>query len=135
MVREILTPALIGLLLISGSCSSRNASNPAVTLNPESLTGEYEALLPAADAPGRKVTLSLRADTTAELITEVPGREIVRQAGRWSSLPPQVRFDFRPESGRRRESLTWTIHGDQLLPLIWDKAEYGERGPVMRRVR
>ena len=121
--------AALGVLIATiAACTAPKPKNSVITLNPGNVSGIYEGVVPSADSPGRKIVLELRPDSTATLQL---GDSPVEQ-GRWSSLPPQIRFDFPPVPGRRRQSITWSIQGDELIPLIWDKEAYGAAGLRLR---
>ena len=122
-------------ILLLAACTASKPKNSVVTLNPGNVSGVYDGVLPSADSPGRKIVLDLRPDSTATLRVDETGEGSPVEQGRWSSLPPQIRFDFLPVSGRRQESITWTIDGDELVPLIWNKDIYGLAGLRLRRRR
>lgn len=122
-------------MLLMAACTASKPKNAVVTLNPGNVSGVYDGVLPSPDSPGRKILLDLRPDSTATLLVNDPAKGSPVGQGRWSSLPPQIRFDFLPVSGRRQESITWTIHGDELVPLIWNKEIYGPVGLRLRRRR
>ncbi len=88
-------------------------------MNPEGIAGVYK---------GEGITLVLRPDSSAIFTIDTQVHK-----GRWSSLPPQLRFDFELGPRPRPESITWTMQGGSLIPLIWDKGVYGQSGPVLRR--
>ncbi len=123
--------AICLLVSLTVGCTASKPKNSVVTLNPGNVSGMYEGMVPSADSPGRKIVLDLRPDSTATLRVDYGPVE----QGRWSSLPPQIRFDFLPVSGRRQESITWTISGEELVPLIWNKDTYGPAGLRLRRRR
>lgn len=106
-------------MVLLASCQPPKPKFSITTMNPEGIAGVYK---------GDGITLVLRPDSSATLTmgTEVHG-------GRWSSLPPQLRFDFELGDRPRPESITWTMQGSGLIPLIWDKSLYGQSGPVLHR--
>lgn len=106
-------------MLFLASCKAPEPKGAVTTMNPEGIAGVYK---------GAGVTLVLRPDSAATLTT---GTEVHK--GRWSSLPPQLRFDFELGNRPRPESITWTMQNDALLPLIWDKSIFGPSGPVLHR--
>ncbi len=106
-------------MLFLASCQSPKPTFSITTMNPEGIAGVYK---------GEGITLVLRPDSSATLTLD----KDVHQ-GRWSGLPPQLRFDFELGNASRPESITWTIQGNSLIPLIWDKGVYGQSGPVLRR--
>ncbi len=125
----------VSVILLMAGCTASKPTNAVNTLNPGNVSGVYEGVIPSADSTGRKIVLDLRPDSTATLRVEDPAKGNPVEPGRWSSLPPQIRFDFLPVSGRRQESITWTIDGDDLVPLIWNKDIYGRAGLRLRRRR
>ena len=89
--------------------------------------GVYEASLPAADGPGRNITLNLRPGGQATLISAVEGKSPVGQKGTWKQTGSEVRVEL--ESG----PFVWVVGANGLTPKIWDRREWGSVGVPLRR--
>jgi uncharacterized lipoprotein YbaY len=121
--------ALIMAALLQG-CSSQAHRHYAITG-----AGTYSANLPAADGPGRILTLTLRPDGTAELVTEYVGKgDAIHSAGKWRQDGGDIRVQLLDAGGDSDGGpLTWTLVTDRLVPKSWDKSRYGEYGLPMKR--
>jgi hypothetical protein len=96
--------------------------------------GTFVANLPAADAPGRKITLTVQPGGTAEMVTEYTGKGKVVQRGTWAQHESSLIVEFTPEAGRQPSTpLTWELTKDGLTPKTWDQTEYGSTGLPMKR--
>jgi hypothetical protein len=106
-------------------------STSRVSLSPDpnrGAAGLYEAILPAADAPGRTVTLNLRPGGVATLITTFDGKGMpIAKQGKWS----QTGADVRVELGNN--VMSWTFGANGLTPKTWDRKEWGSTGLPLRR--
>lgn len=107
------------------------ASSTTVPLSPSvSPVGTWSVTLPAASASERLVRLILAGDGAARLEHTHEGRGQVTAAGRWHQEADSVTVTFDESSA---EPLMWRLDGEDLRPLTWSKAEYGERGLPMHR--
>ncbi len=98
------------------------------TPSADALLGEYGAQLPAADAPGRLMTLSLQADGRCALTTAYVGKGAFREACRWSRQVNLVRLQLSPDSPQQ-ETLEFAVINDALRPVAWSEQRYGRAGP------
>ena len=110
----------------------------AVPPTVEEIVGRaFAAQLPAADGPGRIITLRCSDSENASLTTEFIGKgEPFKEAGSWNleahilSYQPLNR-DSVPMGARMK----WTVKGEFLIPLEWDKTLYGSTGLPLRRLK
>lgn len=96
----------------------------------------WSAELPAADASGRTVTLTLEPDGRAVLATRFSGRpdDLPPLEGVWLRDGPllQVRFPSKG-SAYTDDRLIWAVNGDLLEPREWDRERWGAEGlPLVR---
>ena len=94
--------------------------------HPAQVAGVYEGAIPVKGADGRKLTLTLRQDGSAEFrdaFTKMPGT--------WNVDGQDLKLDL---SGKT-EPLAWRLKGNLLTPKVWDHTAYGKKGPVLRRPR
>src|SRR5262245_36951214 len=97
----------LGLLFVS-SVFSEEINSP--------LNGTYSAILPAADAPGRVVTLQLLPNGDATLTTQSIGQDdSVIEIGKWTAQGSSASVDL-TEANRKKESnqITWTLQDDSI---------------------
>jgi len=97
--------------------------------------GKYQGNLPAADAAGRVINLSLNPVGTAQLTTQFIGKgEPVIEQGRWYSTGNELTVDLFKSDGRPSQSpLVWTLSGKSLIPKSWDRNLYGSMGlPLLK---
>jgi putative lipoprotein len=89
-------------------------------------------MLPAADAPGRSVTLRLEPDGTAILITQVVGKGSGASArARWTATGGGA-LTVTPDGQR---PLVYEASGGRLVPREWDHDRYGATGVPLGRAR
>ena len=116
--------------------SLRDQQEEAVGVQTSRATGVYTATLPAADGPGREITLTLRQDGTAEMRTEYAGKDApIIEQGRWTRAADIVAVTLRGKDGDGETSLSWTRDNDMLIPRKWDKSLYGEAGLPLKGAR
>lgn len=113
------------------------ASEPSVASGPPILA-VYEALLPAADSPGRLVALTLFADNTLRLVTDyLNGEPAIQEVGTWepgSDDTYTVTLTGRPdEPYAKPQEITFQVDMDKLSATRYDKALYGEAGLNLRK--
>ncbi len=119
MRRLFVTLATIGLL---AGCTSSNTAQRYLDT-----AGMYEGTLPAADCPGIRTTLNLRADKTYHRTSDYLERGVILdETGQWS-LTDQGTIELRPR-GEKSYRLETTDKGVRLLspegePLKGDKAK------------
>lgn len=113
------------LSLTTPYSSTRVALTPAAV---PSAAGVYEAVLPAASASFRTVTLNLRTGGAATMITtfEGKGAPVARQ-GAWSQTGADVRVDL------DGDLMVWTLGANGLTPRSWDRKQWGSFGVPLRR--
>ncbi|SDE70582.1 copper resistance protein NlpE [Riemerella columbipharyngis] len=87
MKKIFLSLAVLGLVIVS--CSKKHEDTakstdstavnhtdmPAMEMNTDAWVGEYTGTLPAADAPGMDVDLTLNADNTYDMKIEYKGKD------------------------------------------------------------
>ncbi len=109
--------------------SVRDNQDEIVDVRATRAAGVYTTTLPAADGPGRIITLTLRQDGTAEMRTEYVGRDaVIAEQGRWTRAADIVAVTLAREDGAGETTLSWTRDKDTLIPRKWDKSLYGEVG-------
>jgi NlpE N-terminal domain len=99
------------------------------------LVGSYAAVLPAADATGRVVTLQLLANGDATMITRFVGKDdSAVEVGKWTPQGNSAVVTF-TESNEKKESnqITWTLDGDNLQTTKYDTGLYGSAGLPLHR--
>src|SRR5262249_51208559 len=100
------------------------------------LVGSYAAILPAADAVGRIVTLDLGIDGSATMTTQFIGKGTPStESGTWTAddnnaVVAFTQVDGKPEDNR----ITWTLKGNNLATTAYDKNQYGSAGLPLQRV-
>jgi hypothetical protein len=93
------------------------------------LPGNYVTNLPAADAAGRVITLTLVADQSASLTTDYMGKGVVVQTGKWASAGQDVVVTLTKQGATViNQEITFQLQGKDLVTTKWDKALYGSVG-------
>ncbi|MBI4674245.1 MAG: copper resistance protein NlpE N-terminal domain-containing protein [Chloroflexi bacterium] len=107
---------------------------PVTTDSP--LIGTYSAILPAADAPGRIVTLDLALDGTATMTTQFIGKGApVVESGTWVERNDSASVTFTLRDGQAQDNrITWQLQDNQLVTTVYDQAQYGAAGLPLERV-
>jgi hypothetical protein len=94
-----------------------------------SLPGNYLTNLPAADAAGRVITLTLGADQSAALTTDYMGKGVVVQTGKWAGAGQDVVVTLTQQAGKAiNQEITFQLQGKDLVTTKWDKTLYGSVG-------
>ncbi len=104
----------------------------------EELTGAaFSAQLPAADASMRLITLRCSEDAVASIITEFIGKgEPIKEMGEWNLAENVLSFQPRvADSLPKGAAIKWTVKGEFLIPLEWDRNLYGSMGPPLRQLK
>lgn len=100
------------------------------------LPGTYTGELPAADSPGRTITLRLSPEGAAEMATDYRnGQPTVVQRGKWSPVAAdRARVAFTEIDGRpAAETLTFQLRGTTLTAVQFDRTSYGSAGLTLER--
>lgn len=99
------------------------------------LTGSYvSGELPAADASGRYITLTLASAGAATLTTQFVDRgEPIVESGTWAQVDGNAVVTLAP-SGGATQTLTFQPQGNQLVLLNPVEANYGTAGLTLTRV-
>lgn len=86
-----------------GNDSTMVSDSIMAELNLADYAGTYEGKIPAADAPGFKVELTLAADSTYSWQSDVVGKEASHDeaSGVFKVLPGNVLMMIRPSSGEK----------------------------------
>lgn len=118
--------------------SSFEILDGAIAPTVEELTGAaFSAQLPAADASMRVITLRCSENAAASIITEFIGKgEPIKEMGEWN-LAENV-LSFQPlgaDSLPKGAALKWTVKGEFLIPLEWDRNLYGSMGLPLRQLK
>jgi hypothetical protein len=109
----------------------KQASEPA----PGAVANTYKAILPAADAAQREMTLVLRADKSCTLTTEYAGKpNKFVEKGTWSNNGPFVIVVLTDMNGKaEKNEITFEPKGDELVSTQWDKKLYGSDGLRLKK--
>ncbi len=110
---------------------------PVAPVAPNSkLVGSYSGILPAADAPGRIVTLELALDGTATMATVFIGKgDPFVEIGTWVGMGDRAAVTFTQANGQPQDNrITWTLQGPNLVTTEYDQAQYGSAGLPLSRV-
>lgn len=125
--------ALVMLAAALGGCTAMNLGEGS-----DGPRQVWSADLPAADASGRTVTLTLEPDGRAVLATRFAGRpdDLAPLEGMWLRDGPllQVRFPTKG-SAYTDDRLIWAVNGDLLEPREWDRERWGAEGLTLVRQR
>lgn len=109
-------------------------SAPATTPATPNLAGTYTAQLPAADTPGRKVSLVLGADHSATMSTDYMNNQPpATQSGKWELTEDgMLDVTFVSDSG---DTTTMSFHpaGTELHMMNAEAAGYGDMGMTLTR--
>lgn len=112
-------------------------SVPVAPVAPDSkLVGSYSGILPAADAPGRIVTLELARDGSATMTTQFIGKGGPSvESGTWSEQDNTADVTLTQKDGAAQDNrITWTLQGTNLVATKFDPAQYGTAGLALSRV-
>jgi hypothetical protein len=95
--------------------------------------GRYQATLPAADSPGRDITLALKADGSAELSTDyMNGQPPIVQTGTWQKQGNgSITLTLNQQNGQSLAepiSITFWLSQGQLVSTIYDLSLFGSQG-------
>jgi hypothetical protein len=89
----------------------------------------YLGGLPAAGGPERRIKVIFRADSSALLSTEFPGRGVVNERGRWGLEGAYLRLQLIDDGGQpKQDPFIWAIRDSALAPVAWDRDFYGSAG-------
>jgi uncharacterized lipoprotein YbaY len=124
----ILTDVRSGQVLAGGCKAESPAASGA------SLAGAYQSdVLPAADASGRVITLTLATDGAATLTTQFIGKgDPIVERGEWSQ--DGVKAAVKLKVGNVAKSLTFEARDDGLVLLNPVEAGYGTAGLTLKRL-
>jgi hypothetical protein len=95
--------------------------------------GSYQATLPAADSPGRDMTLTLKADGTAELSTDyMNGQPPIVQTGMWQKQDDgSITLTLNQQNGQPLAEpvmITFWLSQGELVSTIYDLSLFGSQG-------
>lgn len=110
---------------------------PVAPVAPNSkLVGAYSGILPAADAPGRVVTLDLALDGTATMTTQFIGKGTPSiESGTWVGTDDTAEVTFTQMDGQAEDNrITWKLQGNALSTTEYDQGQYGSAGLPLTRV-
>jgi hypothetical protein len=106
---------------------------------PGRYAGTYAAVLPAADSPGRVMTLTLYPGGTVRWVTDYGKGTPILELGRWEANPDgTVTVRIHGQEGREYEqtvAIVFRLDGNRLVSTQWDKGLYGTAGVRFTRVR
>ncbi len=130
----------LGLVEVKGDGQNDNAGvppAPSPVSSQTDFTGVYKASLPAADSPGRDLTLIINADSTAQLSTDyLNGKPPIVEVGNWQDNGDgtfTVTFTGRADGATyaKPDAITFGLQGNQLTAVTWDRSLYGSQGLVL----
>jgi uncharacterized lipoprotein YbaY len=108
------------------ACAAHHATPP-----PASVAAVYQAMLPAADAAGRAVTLRLEPDGTAILVIQPVGKgPASTERARWAMTGATLTISL---GGQR--PLVYEASDARLVPKDWDRGRYGAAGLPLGKAR
>src|SRR5581483_3832785 len=120
-----------------------SAAQPGATAIPAApvpanskLVGSYSGVLPAADAPGRIVSLELAIDGTATMTMQFIGKGAPSiESGTWVAKGNEADVIFTQVNGTVEDNrITWKLDGNKLTTTEYDTAQYGTAGLPLTRV-
>ncbi|MCX7893241.1 MAG: hypothetical protein N2544_12850 [Burkholderiales bacterium] len=126
--------ALAAASLVVAACGTPGTFIP----DERNFAGVWVATLPAASGGGeRTLTLSLNLDSSATLATRFSGREgETADRGSWSAVGLRVTVSLATADDRRApQRLVFELRGQELVPVDWNRALWGEAGPGTYRRR
>lgn len=96
--------------------------------------GVYAGQLPAASGSGRAITLELRSDGRAQLVSVYLGRGLRAESGRWSATGDTLRVEWdQTDEALVVATSEWLRAGSELVPSSWDRRIWGEIGLPLSR--
>jgi putative lipoprotein len=100
------------------------------------LSGTYYAMLPAADASGRIVMLTLAPGGGAVLATQFVGKGgPILEEGSWNQNGKQAEVQITTQSGQPAvEDFVFEPQGGQLVATQYDKDKWGSQGLTLKQV-
>ncbi|MCB0209766.1 MAG: YbaY family lipoprotein, partial [Anaerolineae bacterium] len=109
---------------------------PAAELTTSPFAGTYTASLPAADTPGREMTLILNADGTATRTTDyLNGKPAIEESGSWQDNGDDtvtVTLTGRP-TVEEPDVITYELVDDVLTAIEYDLDAYGTEGLSLQK--
>jgi len=150
MIRQGRSFALAAIVLCSlfASCnrgkeSANSSGSPAIQtrkkpdLHPAPFVGHYQASLPAASSPGRKILLALKADSSAEMVTDyLNDKPPTMERGVWKPVTDstvEVSLSSTNGAPANRNIITFGLSGTTLRALLNDTSLYGTEGLSLAR--
>ncbi|MFN2169500.1 MAG: copper resistance protein NlpE N-terminal domain-containing protein, partial [Anaerolineae bacterium] len=120
-----------GLQLEKTEQTQQEAASPDAP-TPE-FVGTYQTMLPAADSPGRQITLVLADDNSAQMTTDyMNGEAPIVQTGTWEANDDgTATMTLTAQDGNPYDEpqvITFSMDGDQLDAIVYDRSAYGEEG-------
>ena len=133
MMHRFVTVLVCAVIL--AACSKKENSAEQAAVDPalkNSAQGTFAAELPAADSPGRVLTLTLNGDNSASLSVDYQnGEPAVVQAGTWTinSISNNVDVTLaKAPSGTETEIMSFAMTADTLALTNWMDLNYGQAG-------
>jgi NlpE N-terminal domain len=124
--------AALAITLVLGACGKKQAQQSdtkteEVASTPSPMAGTYSCDVPAADTPGRKVTMMLHTDQTAMMTTDyMNDQPAVMKMGKWAvATGDYLDVTFEPAAGDTTPPVTmhFMASGDTLM--LTNSAEAG----------
>lgn len=109
---------------------------PTVSETDTAFLGTYMSQLPAADSPGRVITLSLRVGQTVEMTHDYLNKKApIVQRGTWERHQDgTLTVRLSEQDGRPiRHNITFKLVGDRLQAIVYDHNLYGSEGLTLTR--
>lgn len=126
----------IALLLLPAlfctGCGVFGASRPASELH----GGVYQAILPAADAVARKVSLILERDGSCLLATTMLGREPLAasiEEGTWTVQNRGILVLLKAAGRQDPKRIRFGLEGNELVSTEWAREHYGSTSLRLKR--
>lgn len=132
------TPGASGAITTTATVTSTGAVTGTAATPPapvSALVGTYSAQLPAADASGRVLLLSLSAENKAVLATQFIGKGApILESGTWQPEGKGARVLLTDSTGKIADNFLFEAQGDKLAATQYDKSLWGDAGLTVTRL-
>jgi uncharacterized lipoprotein NlpE involved in copper resistance len=135
--------AALAVTMVIGGCGKKQAqqnqtkTEEVASTAPSPMVGTYSCEVPAADTPGRKITMMLHADKTAMMTTDfMNDQPAITKMGTWAAAASNyVDVTFQPEAGDTTSPVTmhFMAAGDTLM--LTNSAEAGMGNMEMKMLK
>ncbi|MCO6450161.1 MAG: META domain-containing protein [Caldilineales bacterium] len=126
------------MIFAAGEAEAEEAGGEEAAADETGFVGVYRTLLPAADSPGRLVTLTIAEDGAAGMVTDpLNGQPPIIEVGEWEETNEgalQVSLTERNGQAYLQPSvITFEMNGNRLTAIAYDATEYGSSGLNLRK--